>query len=422
TGSFFDSSQITDSRIKEPATSTLLKENQGKEGPSMTFTRTFLKTKALKEKQLKDEKLKAESSKEVSAKPAKPMLGVYRGKVIQSRINSFRSAPPCTTQKGQAEEDKLGSKAHVATTKPSSAPVRQVSKPMPTSGMELRRPFTSKARSNRQQQVSAQTRSPWSIQWQDGATKTRSLQQSKERPTNTCSEACRFFTATKQIYTTENWWKDNYPAHRDYIFVFSLSRARLAEWRASKGKVMKRPPRSAAMASTYKVIKEVAEVKNEPVMKSEPEPPRTIEKPRQLFWTTMAEEDEQEDVLAILENQIQSLPEAKKIPKYWVCLARLEQREGQLEKVFAVCEEAASAGVQVGVFSYVAQMIVQNCRRHGLELHRQHQSIILARLLRTLFVKSQLHNFHMYIQKLHMLHKWHKKKGEGSVYFILLHK
>ncbi|TKC53567.1 hypothetical protein EI555_015517 [Monodon monoceros] len=100
-------------------------------------------------------------------------------------------------------------------------------------------------------------------------------------------------------------------------------KARLREWKASKGRVMKRPPSSVV---------------------TQPEPEAQNEKPVGSFWTTMAEEDEQrlfpekvnktfseclnlinegyprEEVLVTLNDLIKNIPDAKNLVKHWICL------------------------------------------------------------------------------------------------------
>lgn len=101
-------------------------------------------------------------------------------------------------------------------------------------------------------------------------------------------------------------------------------KARLSEWKAGKGRVLKRPPSSVV---------------------THPEPEGQNEKPVGSFWTTMAEEDEQrlfteevnktvseclnlinegcpkEEILDTLNDLIKNIPDAKKLVKYWICLA-----------------------------------------------------------------------------------------------------
>lgn len=52
----------------------------------------------------------------------------------------------------------------------------------------------------------------------------------------------------------------------------------------------------------------------------------------------------------MLECLTQSIPEAKKLAKYWICCMRLEQM-GPLEKLIAVYEEAILAGAVVSSLS-----------------------------------------------------------------------
>ncbi|EPQ17686.1 Cytoskeleton-associated protein 2 [Myotis brandtii] len=126
-------------------------------------------------------------------------------------------------------------------------------------------------------------------------------------------------------------------------------KARLSEWRASKGKMLKRPPSSVI---------------------TQPKPEGQNEKPVGSFWTTLAEEDEQrlltekvnktfseclnlinegcpkEEVLNILSDLIKNIPDAKKLVKYWICLARLEPLTSSIENIISIFEKAILAGAQ----------------------------------------------------------------------------
>ncbi|XP_014403776.1 PREDICTED: cytoskeleton-associated protein 2 [Myotis brandtii] len=126
-------------------------------------------------------------------------------------------------------------------------------------------------------------------------------------------------------------------------------KARLSEWRASKGKILKRPPSSVI---------------------TQPEPEGQNEKPVGSFWTTMAEEDEQrlftekvnktfseclnlinegcpkEEVLNTLNDLIKNIPDAKKLVKYWICLARVEPLTSSIENIISIFEQAILAGAQ----------------------------------------------------------------------------
>ncbi|XP_045695032.1 cytoskeleton-associated protein 2 isoform X2 [Phyllostomus hastatus] len=127
-------------------------------------------------------------------------------------------------------------------------------------------------------------------------------------------------------------------------------RARLSEWRASKGRTLKRPPSSAA---------------------GQPASEEPSEKPVGSFWTTMAEEDEQrlftekvnktiseclnlisegcpkEEILGTLNDLVKNIPDARKLVKYWICLARIEPLTSPIENIISIYEKAILAGAQV---------------------------------------------------------------------------
>ncbi|XP_045143012.1 cytoskeleton-associated protein 2 [Echinops telfairi] len=126
-------------------------------------------------------------------------------------------------------------------------------------------------------------------------------------------------------------------------------RARLTEWKADKGRVLKKPPSSVV---------------------TQPEPEGQNGNPVGSFWTTMAEEDEQrlftekvnktfseclnliseecpkEEILVTLNDLIKNIPDATKLVKYWVCLARLEPITSPIENIIAIYEKAILAGAQ----------------------------------------------------------------------------
>ncbi|XP_049634852.1 cytoskeleton-associated protein 2 [Suncus etruscus] len=126
-------------------------------------------------------------------------------------------------------------------------------------------------------------------------------------------------------------------------------KARLNEWKTGKGRVLKRPPHSVVI---------------------QPEQTGQNEKAVGSFWTTMAEEDEQrlftekvnktlaeclnlinegcpkEEVLTTLNDLIKNIPEATKLVKYWICLARIEPITSPIENIIAIYEKAILAGAQ----------------------------------------------------------------------------
>lgn len=327
--------------------------------------------KTLKEKPTKDEKVKLESTKGEPKPPTKPVLGAYRGKIVQSKINSFRKNSEnqnLPENKTQAERPQSSASVPARTlVRPSGNDVKPKRPVIPPVSLQTRPPSTlTKSKSEPvtvrrttlyQQRPIQQKAQPIKPPLRNGAVKNNPVMTREKKssaPVKTLpgpqqsKPAPPLPTASKFIRPRE---------------TAEERRARLAEWKQSKGKVMKRPPGTVSVLSTCNVPKEMPEIKPEP----EEEPK---EEPRQLYWATMAEEDEQElftlkihqtfggckrlidegcsreEVLSILEKQIQTVPEARKLSGYWECLAHLEKRDGQLYKVIAVCEEAVAAGAQ----------------------------------------------------------------------------
>ncbi|XP_075448129.1 cytoskeleton-associated protein 2 [Ascaphus truei] len=358
----------------------LVKPNTQRESQQMSFTRSFLKTKVLKEKQLKDEELKQKAT-DLPKKPVnKPVLGAYRGKVIPSKINSFRKAPESNDIKKRKQQVPAPKPATQSKTL-NVAAGKQVSKSASAGALKQRAPPVPETRPRTRPSTSAVIKNreePATTRRHTHALVIKSMGENvlhkpgpdkNKKPTESVGQKAEMLHKRRTLAgpvstrpgTTLNKTAQQPAAGSKYTRPKESAeerKARLAEWKALNGKVMKRPPVSAQVSSTCKGLKQEPKIKNEP---EEQTPP--------LFWATMAEEDEQEiftvqvnkmfsdclklievcpkeAVLNILEKQIQSVPEAKKLSKYWVCLARLEQRHGRLDKVISICEEAVAAGAQ----------------------------------------------------------------------------
>ncbi|KAE8627205.1 hypothetical protein XENTR_v10006905 [Xenopus tropicalis] len=392
---FKDARPKIDTGIKNVNSDTVVSTDQ-KKGQSLS--KTFVKNRNIKEKELKGESSSTQAAKAVLQKP---VLGAYRGKVIQSKINSFRKTPANTDS-----TNIKGVREPVAAVPPNARPKtfnvsgKQVVKSVSANAAVQKQPTTFQSRTQVRASTSAVSHQmkaePYTSRRHTSAVLPR-------KPTDRALPQRP--TANKTINTGSLGHKaalhnkgqtlagsvkplpgpqQSRPA-KQLVRVPTTSRiqtaeekkAHVAKWREEKGKAMKRPPASTIKFSTNKVQKEVV------LIKSEPEPPREVaaeiktesrkaieETPRRLFWATMAEEDEQElftlkvhqifaecqklidegcpkeEVLDILEKQIQNVPEAKKLSKYWECLALLEKRQGDLAKVIVICEEAVAAGAQ----------------------------------------------------------------------------
>ncbi|XP_073518715.1 cytoskeleton-associated protein 2 [Phyllobates terribilis] len=357
-------------KMAEPVNKENIHPAVNKGGKTVTLTLSYLKTK-----QMKDERVKLVPTKDEPKPAIKPVLGTYKGKIVQSKINSFRKN---SDNKDRTEQNNPMPKSHLnrpqsSATVPPKTLVRPASndvKPkrpgIPPVSSQIR-PSSALTKNKsepvtvrRTTQVLTQLRpiqqkaQPLKSQLKTDAKKSNPVMPSKKTsaPVKTLPEPQKNKPAPPLPTAGK------FPSFRESA---AERKARLAEWRQSKGKVVKRPPMAVVLSSTCSVHKEKPEIKTEP---------EETKETRQLYWATMAEEDEQElftlkihqifegcqklidegcsreEVLSILEKQIQNLPEAKQLSGYWECLARLEKRDGRLYKVIAVCEEAVSAGAQ----------------------------------------------------------------------------
>ncbi|XP_077154255.1 cytoskeleton-associated protein 2-like isoform X1 [Ranitomeya variabilis] len=357
-------------KMAEPVNKENIQPAVNKSGKSVTLTQSYLKTK-----QIKDERAKLVPTKDEPKPAVKPVLGTYKGKIVQSKINSFRKN---SENKNLTEPNKPMPKSHgnrpqssasvpktlvrpavndVKPKRPAIPPVSSQIRPSTTVTKNKSEPVSVRRTTQvlTQQRPMQQKAQPLKPPMKTEAKKSNPVMPNKSSsaPVETLPEpqenkpAPPLRTASK------------FPKPRE---TAAERKERLAEWRQSKGKVVKRPPMAVVLPSTCSVHKE------KPETKTEVEEPK--EETRQLYWATMAEEDEQElftlklhqifggcqklidegypreEVLSILEKQVQNLPEAKQLSGYWECLARLEKRDGALYKVIAVCEEAVSAGAQ----------------------------------------------------------------------------
>ncbi|KAM9610155.1 cytoskeleton-associated protein 2-like [Trichechus inunguis] len=352
----------------------------------MTFSQAFHLKKNNKQKQMLTEKPKQEANMH-----KKPVLGSYCGRVVESKINSFRKPL-------QVKDESS------ATNKKPSAIISNATKPQPmsTSNVTVKsdrasnvttttKIVSSVSQSRRLVQPPIRShhdhtqykvkqgisRTSANVTIQKGprrkeliqlktdlsCVKTSSAQDIKRneaRSRSIASEIVARPASSSNIKLIEK--SETIDQRRHTIAKTSVSnrsaqpketteqrKARLTEWKAGKGRVLKRPPSSAV---------------------TQPEAAGQNEKPAGSFWTTMAEEDEQrlftekvnktfseclnlinegcpkEEILVTLNDLIKNIPDAKKLVKYWVCLARLEPVTSPIEHIITIYEKAILAGAQ----------------------------------------------------------------------------
>ncbi|NWW24129.1 CKAP2 protein, partial [Falcunculus frontatus] len=323
----------------------------------VSLSKAFLEIKRIKERHLIAEKQNATISV-----PKKPALGRYRGKVIQSKINSFRKAVKTEGEKSSLPDKKpfpsaTKQAANSLSTKSCNAVLKTIKvannpKAVKSNGVL---PFHSrpsdKAATNLQSGLKKQLtfavvpkkvtvpkvvggRGPLKSASSNPDHRMRGVKKHADFHEDARPEAPA--KSTSVAPGTKPGQNSKMDGNRKSLLPKESAeerRARLDEWRASRGKAMRRPPTYALLGPQSKSEEqELSVADTEKVNK-------TLSECLQL-----TEQGHQGDeVRAMLEDLIQSIPGVKKVAKYWICCMRLEQT-GHLEKLIAVYEEAILAG------------------------------------------------------------------------------
>ncbi|NXN82490.1 CKAP2 protein, partial [Bombycilla garrulus] len=325
----------------------------------ISLSKAFLEIKRIKERHLAAEKQNASISV-----PKKPALGRYRGKVIQSKVNSFWKAVKTEREKSSLPDKKLFPSAtkqasNTLSTKSSNAVLKTIkvtNKPKSVKSNDVL-PFHSKlsdkAATNSQSGLKKQLtfavapkkvtapkvaggRGPQPLEAASSNPdyKVRGVKKRAgfcedarpEAPTNSTSVAPG----------TKSGQNPKMDGHRKSILPKESAeerRARLDEWRASRGKVMRRPP-------VHTLLGPQSKSKEQEFSAADTE---RIDKTLSECLQLTEQGHQGDDVRAMLEDLIQSIPGVKKLAKYWICCMRLEQT-GHLGKLISVYEEAILAG------------------------------------------------------------------------------
>ncbi|KAM6439652.1 cytoskeleton-associated protein 2 [Rhynochetos jubatus] len=335
----------------------------------VSLSKSFLQIKSIKEKQLI-----AENQNSSIGLPKKPVPGTYRGRVIQSKINSFRKAP-----KNEGEKSSLpNKKPFPSDTKPaaSSSSVKSCSDVLntvkvtknpnsvkPNGALPFQSKPANKATTDSQsdlkkcQPTSAVAPKKVTVKKMiDG----RGPQLLKSASTNSdhrvvgvkkqadFREDARPEAPAKPVSVvpgTKSGQNSKTSGNRKSVLSKELPeerRARLDEWKASRGKVMRRPPMALLVAPQSKSEEQEFSsgdssdhlLHNEKVNKTLAECLQLTEQGCQS-----------DEVRAMLEDLTRTVRGVKKLAKYWICFIRLE-RMGPLEKLIAVYEEAVLAGAK----------------------------------------------------------------------------
>ncbi|XP_054442626.1 cytoskeleton-associated protein 2 isoform X2 [Pteronotus mesoamericanus] len=360
------------------------------QGQRLTLSQTFHIKNNNKKKQVATEKPKQDANM-----LKKPVLGSYRGQIVQSKVNSFRK-PVQVKDESSAAANKLAATVSKAT-KPQPASTSSVpgkshrapavmistkSASTTSQSKQLLRPpirrHYSNARDTQDSLKQGISRPSFHVTIRKGSrdkeiaqlnpvsssVKASSFQEVKRNKTLLSRSITSEIIArpaslsnTRLIEQSKTIDQRRHTIAKATIDSRSAQpketaaerKARLGEWRASKGRALKRPPSSAAA-----------------------QPPSAGQegKPVGSFWTTMAEEDEQrlftekvnktfseclnlinegcpkEEILGTLNDLVKDIPDAKKLVKYWICLARIEPLTSSIENIISIYEKAILAGAQ----------------------------------------------------------------------------
>uniref|UniRef100_A0A8B9SG28 Cytoskeleton associated protein 2 n=1 Tax=Anas platyrhynchos TaxID=8839 RepID=A0A8B9SG28_ANAPL len=313
----------------------------------VTLTKSFLYIKSIKEKQLIAEKQNSNVSL-----TKKPVLGTYRGKVIQSKINSFRKAPKSEGEKSSLPDKKIVT----STTKPAvkalstsncnvvlkTIKVTNYSNSVKPNGVVPKKGTTQKTIGRGPQPLKAASNS--SDRGVVGVKKP--VDRCEDAKPEAPAKAVSILPGMKTGQDSKiNGNRKSLMQKSNFCFTITNNvlkcRIRLAEWRASRGKVMKRPPISVVLETRLKSEEQEfssAGGSLDHTLHSEKVNKTLVE------CLQLSEQGcEGDKVRAMLQDLIQSTPGAKKLAKYWICWMHLE-RTGPPEKLVAVYEEAILAG------------------------------------------------------------------------------
>ncbi|XP_039092052.1 cytoskeleton-associated protein 2 isoform X2 [Hyaena hyaena] len=353
-------------------------------GQHMTLSQVFHLKNNNKKKPIMTEKPKQDAN--VSKKL---VLGSYRGQIVQSKVNSFRK-PLQVRDESSAATKKLSTTVPKATEPPRTdsstvtvksnraSSVTTTTKLVSTTSQnrQLLRPPIRSHRDNAQDPVrqgigrsSANVtirkgpREKELVQFNTVLSSAKTSSQDGERK-KTLTRSVKSEILARPVLSSNSKLIEkskNVDPSRHTIAKATINRsaqpretaeerkARLSEWKTGKRKVLQGTPSSVV---------------------TQPEPEEQQENPVESFWTVLVEEDEQrlftekvnktfseclnliregcpkEEILVIVNDVIKKIPDAKKLVKYWICLARIESLTGPVENIITLYEKAILSGAQ----------------------------------------------------------------------------
>ncbi|KAJ7341510.1 hypothetical protein JRQ81_005696 [Phrynocephalus forsythii] len=328
---------------------------------SLSFGQTILLKQNIKEKQ---PKTPAPNSGVCMSE--RRVLGSYRGKIVSSKINSFRkiienpnsrsswAVPPKSASKAGSTSSRAGIQdAKVTSTGCVSKSAGSTTQDKPTVRVPVINPkpiltsekqaatSTSVSKAAAPRKSDKSSKPPLVPFCANNSHRTR-------KPLLPNARTGSLLEPVSDPHGTASKPLDN---RRTTLAKSEMRRTQVGEWRASKG--IKKPPasRSAERQPDTKTLQQ------------------NVNERAESFWTAIAEEDEQslvndgvkktlaeclsliekgfpgETVHSTLEKLILKVPDATKHAKYWVCQMRLEQCRST-ENILGIYENAILAGAQ----------------------------------------------------------------------------
>ncbi|XP_078401377.1 cytoskeleton-associated protein 2-like [Cetorhinus maximus] len=292
----------------------------------------------------------------------KPVPGSFRGKIVESKIQSFRSGSQqkerkqeksdLVTQASVAEMPNKESRGMLHKPRPKGVenmhPVRRTLSVIPHSKQKSLTAATGLCTESSQRPLVTDVLNI-KIDFKQGGhgdsaiVATQTISAKKTTPP--------LQSSIKGVPTRHPAWKlskvgGNHKPMKQKWSMEEKSGTQLTQSTASKGKLVKRPTTTPLQRKKF------------------------AEEPVKSLWTTIVEEENQselvseinqtlseclkrinegcpsEDCLQTLQTFIASVPKAKKFARYWICLAQLEQRKGSVHDVMTIYEQAIKIGAQ----------------------------------------------------------------------------
>ncbi|XP_048389403.1 cytoskeleton-associated protein 2-like isoform X2 [Stegostoma tigrinum] len=323
-----------------------------------TLSQSFLAVKNERAKLMIVEK--NNQSKLTNTTFSKPVLGSFRGKIVESKIQSFRLG----SRQKERKQEKTDLVTHASAEMHNKESRGIMHKPRPK-GVEnvhpLWRTMNVTSQSKQKSLTAATGLCTTSSQkplvtdvlntkidfTQSGhgntaivATQTISTKKTTvpfQNPSNSVSARHPSWNFSKAV--------GNLKPLKQKVPVEVKSGTQLTQSIASKGKLVKRP---TTTLQRKKVVEEPVESRWTTIVEEEnrTELVEQINQTLSKYLKQINEGCPSEDCLRSLQAFIESVPKAKKFARYWICLAQLEQRKGSVHDVMTIYEQAIKIGAQ----------------------------------------------------------------------------